>query len=227
MLLRQIFDAQTFTYTYIIAADMGKEAIIIDPVDRMIDTYMRLFKELDLKLKYIVDTHVHADHITASGQLHELTGAITILGAETASQCVNHKVIDGEKIIIDGLELTAIATPGHTNDSYCFYTSGVLFTGDTLLIRGSGRTDFQSGSASEQYHSIFGKLLNYPDDTIIYPGHDYNGITSSTVYEEKYFNPRLQAKSEEEYSAIMNNLNLATPKLMDIAVPANLKCGLA
>ena len=226
MLLRQLFDAQTFTFTYIVASDYGKEAIIIDPVDRMVGTYIRLLKELGLTLKYILDTHVHADHITAAGKLRELTGAITVLGAETSSQCVNKKVKDGEKIFIDGLEITAISTPGHTNDSYSFYIPGMLFTGDTLFIRGTGRTDFQSGSASQEYNSIFNKLLIFPDNTIIYPGHDYNGNTTSTIYEEKRFNPRLQVKNVAEYESMMNNLNLPSPKLMDIAVPANLKCGL-
>ena len=226
MLLRQLFDAQTFTFTYIVASDYGKDAIIIDPVDRMVSTYIRLLKELGLTLKYILDTHVHADHITAAGKLRELTGAITVLGAETSSQCVNKKVKDGEKIFIDGLEITAISTPGHTNDSYSFYIPGMLFTGDTLFIRGTGRTDFQSGSASQEYNSIFNKLLIFPDNTIIYPGHDYNGNTTSTIYEEKRFNPRLQVKDVAEYESIMNNLNLPSPKLMDIAVPANLKCGL-
>ena len=226
MLLRQLFDAQTFTFTYIVAADYGKEAIIIDPVDRMVSTYIRLLKELRLSLKYTLDTHVHADHITAAGKLRELTGAITVLGAETSSQCVNKKVKDGEKILIDGLEITAISTPGHTNDSYCFYISGILFTGDTLLIRGTGRTDFQSGSASQEYNSIFNKLFTFPDNTVIYPGHDYSGNTTSTIYEEKHFNPRLQVKNVSEYETIMNNLNFPSPKLMDIAIPANLKCGL-
>ena len=226
MLLRQLFDAQTFTFTYIVAPDYDKEAIIIDPVDRMVSTYIRLLNELGLSLKYILDTHVHADHITAAGILRELTGAITVLGAETSSQCVDKTVKDGEKISIDGLEITAISTPGHTNDSYSFYIPGILFTGDTLFIRGTGRTDFQSGCAKQEYNSIFNKLLTYPDNTIIYPGHDYNGNIASTIYEEKHFNPRLQVKSVSEYETIMNNLNLPSPKLMDIAVPANLKCGL-
>ena len=192
----------------------------------MLNQYLRLLKELGLTLKYIVETHIHADHITASGQLRELTGAEILLGAGVLPQCDNKQITDGEKIQVGGLALTAIATPGHTDDSFCFYTSGMLFTGDTLFIRGTGRTDFQSGCASAQYNSIFKKLFSYPDNTVVYPGHDYNGNTSSTIYEERKFNPRLQVKNVAEYEVIMKNLNLPRPKLMDIAIPANFKCGI-
>ena len=226
MLIRQLFEVQSSTYTYLLAADYASEAIIIDPVDVMLNQYIQLLKELNLKLKYIVETHLHADHVTASGPLRELTGAEILLGAGVLPQCDNKPINDGDKILVDGLELTAIATPGHTDDSFCFYTSGMLFTGDTLFIRGTGRTDFQSGSASAQYDSIFNKLFTYPENTIVYPGHDYNGNTSSTIYEEKRFNPRLQVKNVAEYEVIMRNLNLPRPKLMDIAVSANLKCGI-
>jgi len=226
MLIRQLFDAQTFTYTYLVAAAYGKEAILVDPVDSKIEQYLKLIKELDLKLKYVFDTHVHADHITAAGKLREITGCTTILGAETGVPCASKTITDKEKITIEDIEFTALKTPGHTQDSYCLYTKGVLFTGDTLFIRGTGRTDFQAGNPEQQYDSIVNKLFTLPEDTIIYPGHDYNGNTTSTIYEEKNFNPRLAGKSIEEFKEIMNNLNLPNPKLMDIAVPANLKCGL-
>lgn len=226
MLVRQLFDQQTFTFTYIVAADFGKEAIIIDPVDSKVEQYVKLLKELGLTLKYVFDTHVHADHITAAGKLRELTGCITLLGQETGAACVSKTVADGEKISLPGVEFTVLRTPGHTQDSYCLYTSGMVFTGDTLFIRGTGRTDFQAGNPVDQYNSIVNKLFTLPEETIVYPGHDYNGNISSTIWEEKRFNPRLAGKSVEEFKQIMDNLNLPNPKLMDVAVPANLKCGL-
>ncbi|MCX8514842.1 MAG: MBL fold metallo-hydrolase [Burkholderiales bacterium] len=226
MLLRQLFDIETFTFTYIIAADFGKEAIIIDPVESKVDKYVNLLNELGLTLKYVFDTHVHADHITASGKLRDKTGCITLIGQETGAACVSKTVKDNEKLIINGLEFTVLRTPGHTQDSYCLYTSGMVFTGDTLFIRGTGRTDFQAGSPVDQYYSIVNKLFTLPEATIVYPGHDYNGNSSSTIWEEKRFNPRLAGKTVEEFKVIMDNLNLPSPKLMDVAVPANLKCGL-
>lgn len=226
MLVRQLFDAQTFTYTYLVADDYGKEAIIIDPVDTKVEQYIKLIKELGLTLKYVFDTHVHADHITAAGKLRELTGCTTLLGLETGAKCVSQTVQDGEIIKIDSIEFTVLRTPGHTQDSYCLYTKGMVFTGDTLFIRGTGRTDFQAGNPVDQYNSITQKLFTLPEDTVVYPGHDYNGNITSTIYEEKRFNPRLAGKTVEEFKHIMDNLNLPNPKLMDIAVPANLKCGL-
>ena len=226
MLVRQLFDQQTFTFTYIVAADFGKEAIIIDPVDSKVEQDVKLLKELGLTLKYVFDTHVHADHITAAGKLRELTGCTTLLGEETGAACVSKTVADGEKISLPGVEFTVLRTPGHTQDSYCLYTPGMVFTGDTLFIRGTGRTDFQAGNPVDQYNSIVNKLFTLPEETIVYPGHDYNGNISSTIWEEKRFNPRLAGKSVEEFKQIMDNLNLPNPKLMDVAVPANLKCGL-
>jgi glyoxylase-like metal-dependent hydrolase (beta-lactamase superfamily II) len=227
MLVRQLFDAQTFTYTYIVAADFAKQAIIIDPVDNKVEQYLKLLQELGLTLKYVFDTHVHADHITAAGKLRELTGCITLLGKETGAACVSQTVSDGEKISLDGLEFIVLRTPGHTQDSYCLYTAGMVFTGDTLFIRGTGRTDFQAGNPVDQYDSIVNKLFVLPEETIVYPGHDYNGNISSTIWEEKRFNPRLAGKTVAEFKQIMDNLNLPNPKLMDVAVPANLKCGLS
>lgn len=223
MLIRQLFDAQTFTY--LIADGINSEAIIIDPVDTKIEQYMRLLKELNLKLKYVFDTHVHADHITAAGKLRELTNCITLLGEATGATCVSKTVSDGEKIHVGTIEFTVLETSGHTQDSFCLYTDGMIFTGDTLFVRGTGRTDFQAGNPIDQYNSIVNKIFTLPDATIVYPGHDYNGNTSTTVWEEKNFNPRLAGKTVEEFKYIMDNLNLPNPKLMDIAVPANLACG--
>lgn len=226
MLVRQLFDAQTFTFTYIVADNFGSEAIIIDPVDSKVEQYMKLLKELNLKLKYVFDTHVHADHITAAGKLRELTDCITLLGAGTNAKCVSKVVKDGEKIQVGTLEFTVLETPGHTQDSYCLYTPTMVFTGDTLFVRGTGRTDFQAGNPVDQYNSIVNKLFSLPEETLVYPGHDYNGNTRSSIWEEKNFNPRLAGKSVAEFKEIMDNLNLPNPKLMDVAVPANLACGL-
>ena len=226
MLVRQLFDAQTFTFTYIVADNFGSEAIIIDPVDSKVEQYMKLLKELNLKLKYVFDTHVHADHITAAGKLRELTDCITLLGAGTNAKCVSKVVKDGEKIQVGTLEFTVLETPGHTQDSYCLYTPTMVFTGDTLFVRGTGRTDFQAGNPVDQYNSIVNKLFSLPEETLVYPGHDYNGNTCSSIWEEKNFNPRLAGKSVAEFKEIMDNLNLPNPKLMDVAVPANLACGL-
>lgn len=226
MLIRQLFDTQTFTFTYLIADGINSEAIIIDPVNTKIEQYMKLLKEFNLKLKFVFDTHVHADHITASGKLRELTNCITLLGEATGPDCVSKTVSDGEKIQVGSLEFTVLETLGHTQDSFCLYTLGMVFTGDTLFVRGTGRTDFQAGNPIDQYNSIVNKLFTLPEETIVYPGHDYNGNTCTTIWEEKSFNPRLAGKSVEEFKQIMDNLNLPNPKLMDIAVPANLACGL-
>ena len=226
MLVRQLFDTETFTYTYIVAENFNSEAIIIDPVDRKIEHYLQLLKVLNLQLKYAFDTHVHADHITAAGKIRKLTGAITLLGEGNNTRCISRTVRDGEIILVGNIEFKVIKTPGHTQDSYCLYTPNIVFTGDTLFIRGTGRTDFQAGNPIDQYNSIVNKLFTLPEDTIVYPGHDYNGNTCSTIWEEKNYNPRLAGKTVEEFKLIMDNLNLPNPKLMDIAVPANLECGL-
>jgi sulfur dioxygenase len=226
MILKQLFDMDTCTYTYLIASGHGREAVIIDPVDTHVDMYTRLFNELDLRLVAAIDTHVHADHITALGVLREEVGCISIMGEQSKAECVSLKVKEGELIPFDNMALKPIYTPGHTDDSYSFLLNDKLFTGDTLLIRGTGRTDFQNGDSFAQYDSIFNKLLKLPDDTTVYPGHDYNGQSTSSIWEEKKFNPRLQVKSVAEYAELMDNLNLPNPKYMDVAVPANLGCGL-
>lgn len=226
MIFRQLFHQETGTYTYLLAGRSGGEAMLIDPVLDRADRYMQLLDELDLKLVKVVDTHVHADHITAMGELRDRTKCVTVMGEEAPVDVVSMRVKDGDMVTIEGVQLETLYTPGHTIDSYCFKMADRVFTGDTLLIRGSGRTDFQSGSSRAAYESIFNKLLTLPDDTLVYPGHDYKGDTMSTIGEERAHNPRLQVSSAEEYIAIMDNLNLANPSQMDVAVPANIAMGL-
>jgi sulfur dioxygenase len=225
MIFRQLFERESSTYSYLIASRPGGEALIIDPVLEKTEEYVQLLRELDVRLAFAVDTHVHADHVTALGALRERSGCITIMGAQSRADCVSRRVSDGERIRIDGIELKALHTPGHTDDSYSFVMSDRVFTGDTLLIRGTGRTDFQNGDPEAQYDSLFGKLLQLPGDTLVYPAHDYKGWTVSTIGEELAHNPRLRARSKQEYVAQMRALRLPNPKLMDVAVPANLACG--
>ncbi|MBL4721584.1 MAG: MBL fold metallo-hydrolase [Alphaproteobacteria bacterium] len=227
MIFRQLFDEKSYSYTYLIASRIGGEALIIDSVLDKVDRYLQLLDELDLTLVKAVDTHVHADHITGLGALRDRTKCITIMGAQSGVDVVSMRVSDGETIDIEGVSLRCIHTPGHTSDSYCFFMGDRVFTGDTLFIRGTGRTDFQNGDPGEQYESIFNKLLTLPDETLVYPGHDYKGDTVSTIAEERAHNPRLQVGSIGEYVELMNGLNLANPKMMDVAVPANLKIGLS
>jgi len=227
MLFRQLFERDSSTYSYLLAARQGGEALLIDPVKEEVAKYLQLIKELDLRLVFAIDTHVHADHVTGLGELRSATSCATIMGAQSGAECVSRKVDDGELIRVDGLELRALHTPGHTDDSYSFVMDDRVFTGDTLLIRGTGRTDFQNGDPHAQYQSLFGKLLALPDQTLVYPAHDYKGWTVSSIGEEKAHNPRLQVRSEHEYVALMNGLRLPNPRLMDVAVPANLACGMA
>ncbi len=226
MIFRQLFDSVSCTYTYLVASRRGGEALIIDPVLDKVDRYIRLLTELDLKLVKAIDTHVHADHITGLGALRNRTKCITVMGRESKVDVVSVRVADGDRIEIEGVGLDVIHTPGHTDDSYSFFMGDRVFTGDTLFIRGTGRTDFQHGDPYAAYESLFNRLLELPGDTLVYPGHDYKGDTVSTIWEEKAHNPRLQVGSAEEYAEIMNNLDLPSPKLMDVAVPANLKIGL-
>ena len=225
MIFKQVFDIKSSTYTYLIASAKGREAFIIDPVLENIEEYIILLNEFDLKLVKVIDTHIHADHITGASALRERTKCVTIMGDHTPADTVEIKVKDEEIIKLDQLEIKALHTPGHTSDSFSFLMNNYLFSGDTLLINGTGRTDFQNGSAKDAYHSIFNKLLKLPEETILCPGHDYNGKKMSTIGNEKKFNPRLQVGSENEYEEIMNNLNLPKPKLMDINVPRNIKLG--
>ena len=227
MIFRQLFDQVSGTYSYLLASRRGGEALIIDPVLEKIDRYIQLVAEHDLKLVKAVDTHLHADHITGLGALRDRTHCITVMGERSNVDVVSMRLADGDKLTIEGVALDAIYTPGHTDDSYSFRMHDRVFTGDTLLIRGTGRTDFQNGDPRAQYDSIFNKLLRLPDETMIFPAHDYKGETVSTIGEEKAFNPRLQVKSVDEYADLMNHLNLPNPKMMDVAVPANMRVGLA
>jgi sulfur dioxygenase len=227
MIFRQLFDSTSSTYTYLLASRHGGEALIIDPVLERVDRYIQLLKELDLRLVKAIDTHLHADHITGLEALAERTRCITMMGEQTKADVVSIRIGDGDKVGIEGLSLDAIYTPGHTDDSYSFIMKDRVFTGDTLLIRGTGRTDFQNGDPRAQYESLFGRLLKLPEETLVYPAHDYKGDTVSTIGEEKAYNPRLQVKSADEYAALMDSLNLPNPKMMDVAVPANMRIGLA
>ena len=223
MIFNQLFDNISSTYTYIIASDRGREALIIDPVLEKTDEYLNILKKLDLKLVKVIDTHIHADHITGLNELGKRTNCTKIMGEQSKSEVVDLKVKEDDKIEIDKIELKTIYTPGHTDCSYSFLMNDRVFTGDTLLINGTGRTDFQNGSAKIQYDSLFNKLLKLPEKTIVYPAHDYNGKKFSTIGDEKNNNPRLQVDNVDQYVEIMNNLKLANPKMMDVAVPANLK----
>ena len=225
MIFKQVFDIKSSTYTYLIASAKGREAFIIDPVLENIEEYISLLNEFDLKLVKVIDTHIHADHITGASALRDQTKCVTIMGDHTPADTVEIKVKDEEIIKLDHLEIKALHTPGHTSDSYSFLMNNYLFSGDTLLINGTGRTDFQNGSAKDAYNSIFNKLLKLPEKTLLYPGHDYNGKKVSSIGKEKKFNPRLQVSSENEYIEIMNNLNLSEPKMMDINVARNIKLG--
>ena len=223
MIFEQLFDQKSSTYTYIIASGEGREALIIDPVIEHSDEYSTILKNLDLKLVKVIDTHIHADHISALNELNKRTKCIRVMGEKSKSEVIDLRIKDGEKINVEEVELQAIYTPGHTDCSYSFLMNDRVFTGDTLLINGSGRTDFQNGNAYDAYDSIFNKLLKLPEKTFVFPAHDYNGKKFSTIENEKNKNPRLQVSSKEEYADIMNNLNLANPKMMDVAVPANVK----
>jgi glyoxylase-like metal-dependent hydrolase (beta-lactamase superfamily II)/rhodanese-related sulfurtransferase len=227
MIFRQLFDATSGTYTYLIASRRGGEALIIDPVLEKVDRYLQLVRELDVKLVKAIDTHLHADHITGLGALRDRTQCVTVMGEQTKADVVSIRVAEGDTVDVEGIALEALYTPGHTDDSYSYLMQDRVFTGDTLLIRGTGRTDFQNGDPRAQYESIFNKLLKLPTETLVYPAHDYKGDTVSTIGEERACNPRLQVKSVDEYVDLMNNLKLANPKMMDVAVPANIHVGLA
>ena len=226
MIFRQLFDSTSGTYTYLLASRPGGEALIIDPVLERVDRYLQLVRELELKLVKAVDTHLHADHVTGLGALRDRTHCITVMGEQSQADVVSMRVAEGDRIAIEGVSLDVLYTPGHTDDSYSYRLADRVFTGDTLLIRGTGRTDFQNGDPRAQYDFIFNKLMKLPDDTLVYPAHDYKGETVSTIGEEKFFNPRLKVKSIDEYVDLMNNLNLPNPKMMDVAVPANIHVGL-
>tara|TARA_B100001057_G_scaffold223692_1_gene223975 strand:- start:1215 stop:1907 length:693 start_codon:yes stop_codon:yes gene_type:complete len=223
MIFEQLFDTKSSTYTYVISSGEGREALIIDPVIEHTDEYLKILEKLKLKLVKVIDTHIHADHITALNELNKRTSCTRIMGENSKSEVIDLKIKDNEKINIENIELKAMYTPGHTDCSYSYLMKDRVFTGDTLLINGTGRTDFQNGSSYDAYNSLFNKLLKLPENTLVYPAHDYNGKKFSTIEKEKNNNPRLQVDSKEQYAEIMENLNLANPKMMDIAVPANVK----
>ena len=225
MIFKQVFDQKSSTYTYLIASAKGREALIIDPVIENVDSYIALLNELDLKLVKVIDTHIHAAHITGASRLKKVTNCSTIMGEHTPADAVEVKVKDEEINKIDQITIKAMYTPGHTSDSYSFLMDKYLFSGDTLLINGTGRTDFQNGSSKDAYNSLFNKLLKLPDDTVLYPGHDYNGKLSSTIGKEKQHNPRLQVENVDQYIEIMSNLNLSKPKMIDHNISRNLKLG--
>ena len=223
MIFEQLFDQKSSTYTYILSSGKGREALIIDPVLEHTNEYIKVLEKLELKLVKVIDTHIHADHITALNELNQRTNCTRIMGEKSKSEVIDLKIKDNETIKIENIELKAIYTPGHTDCSYSYLMNDRVFTGDTLLINGTGRTDFQNGNSYDAYDSLFNKLLKLPEKTLVYPAHDYNGKKYSTIQTEKSNNPRLQVKSKEEYAKIMSSLNLSNPKMMDIAVPANIK----
>jgi len=223
MIFEQLFDPKSSTYTYIISSGEGREALVIDPVIENTDEYIKVLESLELKLVKVIDTHIHADHITGLNELNKRTNCTRIMGEKSKSEVIDLKIKDGEKIEIENIKLQAIYSPGHTDCSYSYLMNDRVFTGDTLLINSTGRTDFQSGNSHDAYDSLFNRLLKLPEKTLVYPAHDYNGNKNSTIENEKNNNPRLQVSSKEEYAEIMDNLNLANPNMIDVAVPANLK----
>ena len=223
MIFEQLFDNKSSTYTYIISSGKGREALIIDPVIDNVEDYTNLLNKLDLKLVKVIDTHIHADHITAMNELNKRTNCSRIMGEKSKSEVIDIKIKEDDEIEVENIKLRALYTPGHTDCSYSYLMNDRVFTGDTLLINGTGRTDFQNGNAYDAYNSLFNKLLKLPEKTLVYPAHDYNGKKFSSIENEKKNNPRLQVSSPDQYAEIMDNLNLANPKMMDVAVPANVK----
>lgn len=224
MLIRQLFDSESSTYTYLLADEVTREAALIDPVREQVDRDLKLIDELGLKLKYVLETHVHADHVTGAANLRARSGAQTILSSPNVA-CADIHAKHNDEYWLGTVAIRVLATPGHTDDSVSFLVGNYVFTGDALFIRGTGRTDFQNGDAAALYHSITQVLFSLPDETVVYPGHDYKGHSASTIGEEKRLNPRVAGKSREEFVYIMNNLNLPNPKKIAEAVPANLVCG--
>ena len=225
MIFKQLFDTKSSTYTYLISSGKGREALIIDPVIENVDSYINLLKELDLRLVKVIDTHIHADHVTGASKLKDITKCVTIMGDHTPTDAVEIKVKDDEVINLESLKIRAMYTPGHTSDSFSFLMDNFLFSGDTLLINGTGRTDFQNGNSKDAYNSIFNKLLKLPEETLLYPAHDYKGQKVSTIGKERKNNPRLQVSSVNEYIDIMNNLNLKKPTEIETNVSKNINLG--
>jgi sulfur dioxygenase len=225
--VKQLFDRESCTYTYLLIDSETREGAIIDGVLETFERDMQIINELGVELLYAIETHAHADHITSAGKIREATGAKLVYGESSGIQAIDVPLGDGESITLGHYRITAISTPGHTNGCTCYFSDGMLFSGDTLLIRGCGRTDFQNGDPGMLYDSITQKLFVLADDTIVYPAHDYNGRTSSTIGEEKAWNPRLAGgRTRDSFIELMNNLNLDMPKRINEAVPANMKIGI-
>ena len=223
MIFNQFFDEVSSAYTYLLSSGKGREALIIDPVLENTNDYILFLKKLDLKLVKVIDTHIHADHISGLKELQKQTDCAVLMGDKSLSEVVTIRVKDNEKIKIESIQLISMYTPGHTDCSYSFLMKDKIFTGDTLLINGTGRTDFQNGNPIDQYHSLFDRILKLPEKTFIYPAHDYKGNKVSTIGQQKHTNPRLKVKSSSQYAELMNNLKLDNPRMMDVAVLANIK----
>ncbi|NTX14469.1 MBL fold metallo-hydrolase [Myxococcus sp. CA051A] len=225
MIFRQLFDSESSTYTYLLGDESTGQAVLIDAVLEQVDRDLQLVRELDLTLTHVFDTHVHADHVTASGALRARTRC-TVVGGVRGAACADVQVHHGDHLRIGQLDFQVLATPGHTDDSVSYLLGDRVFTGDALLVRGNGRTDFQNGDASQLYDSVTRVLFGLPDTTLVYPAHDYKGRTVTSIAEEKRHNPRVAGKSREEFIRIMEHLDLPKPKKLDVAVPANRACGL-
>ncbi len=227
LIFHQLFEKETSTYTYLLGDLETKEAILIDPVIEMVERDLQLIKDLNLNLKYVLDTHVHADHITAAGEIRKRTNAKTGVSSAYDMACTDLHIEEGQEISFGRFTIKAIHTPGHTSGCLSYKLNNMVFTGDALLVRGCGRTDFQGGSSENLFHSVREKLFGLPDDTVVYPAHDYKGFTKSSIALEKKFNPRLNTEiPKEKFVEIMANLNLPYPKKIQEAVPANLQCGI-
>lgn len=224
-MFKQLFDTESSTYTYLLADDATQQAVLIDPVDRHIEHYLSLIQTLGLQLLYCLETHVHADHVTASGKLRQLLGLQTAVGQQCGATSADIQLNHGDQIVFGTQSMRVLATPGHTAGSVSYVWQDKVFTGDALLINACGRTDFQGGDAGTLYDSITQQLFSLPDETLLYPAHDYQGRRVSCIGQEKAINPRLVGKTRDEFMTIMQQLNLPKPKLIDVAVPANRKCG--
>ncbi len=224
MIVRQLFDFATFTFTYLVIDEATRSAALIDPVHEQLERDLTVIAELGVDLRYVLETHVHADHVTSAGLIADRTGAITA-ASDRGAACLARRLHDGDVIELGETRLRVVETPGHTQDSLSFAAPGHVFTGDALFVRGTGRTDFQSGDAGRLYDAITTRLFTLPDETVVWPGHDYHGFSSSTIAEERLCNPRLAGKSRDEFIALMSQLELPPPKQIARAVAANLKCG--
>lgn len=226
MIFRQFFEPVTCTYTYLLGCEFTRKAVLIDTVASEVDFYIQQLNDLDLTLVYTLETHVHADHITGAGDLRDLLGSKSIVHRDAGAMCADLLVTDGVQLQLGDIEIKVLHTPGHTSGCTSYLVDDRVFTGDSLLINGCGRTDFQQGDSGTMYDSITKKLFTLPPDTLVYPGHDYKNLTVSTIKQEKAINPRLgNNKTREEFTEIMNNLGLAYPQFIDEALPANQSCG--